>query len=387
MAYEWIVRIASFAEVTVLTGGSRLSAACGLENRENIKLEIIPIRWRGRGTLETAVKLGYVEYFWRARKRIRSLISSRQYCLGHHIQPRSTRYPVPFVGLGLPYIIGPIHGGLAPPPVMRSLQIRESPIYVFRSVDRLRALHDPLLRKSFADSRVTLVSAPYVKNVAPVSLCKDVCILPGSGVDFRAPSSSAEVRDEKGNCEKKLRLVYAGRLVPSKGLELVLRAMAELRDMRITLSVYGTGHAMVAYQQLVTALGIDEQVEWNGFVKQEDLLDSFRAGDVFVFPSLREPYGNAVLEAMLSGLPVICCDYGGPSHIVDHHSGIRVPLGTLEEMSRGFASAVRAYLDAPELVASHGECAHQRAVNLFAWDILQKRMQTVYEFAARSGCK
>jgi glycosyltransferase involved in cell wall biosynthesis len=113
----------------------------------------------------------------------------------------------------------------------------------------------------------------------------------------------------------RLRLSWAGRLAPGKGLEALLDAVAMLaaeehRD-RIELVVLGDGPSRSSLQAHATRLGIADRVHWLGYVADRlTYLETLEACDVFVFPSPAEGFPKVALDAMAVGLPVLATPTG-----------------------------------------------------------------------------
>ena len=120
-----------------------------------------------------------------------------------------------------------------------------------------------------------------------------------------------------------LRLLYAGRLLEWKGLDLAIHALGELRERGIVVqfTIVGNGPAKTGLQQLAAELGVEECVRWVGWMPQEQLHEHYYQHDALLFPSLRDSGGMVVLESLAHGLPVVCTDRGGPGIIVDHRCG------------------------------------------------------------------
>jgi colanic acid/amylovoran biosynthesis glycosyltransferase len=145
---------------------------------------------------------------------------------------------------------------------------------------------------------------------------RDVVVLP-SGIrlelfPFRGPRPDASA-DE-------LRIVFTGRLVPYKGLDVALRALAglaELGGVNATLTVVGDGPARAESEQLAAELQIAERVTFLGALPRPDSLEEIRRADVMVVPSRTtaagqaEGLGNVVKEALAMGLEVAVSDNGG----------------------------------------------------------------------------
>lgn len=116
-------------------------------------------------------------------------------------------------------------------------------------------------------------------------------------------------------------LVFVGRLLPHKHVDLLLDAMWLLANdgHRLTCRVIGQGPELERLREQARKLRIDDQVEFLDEVEdQESVYALLKAADVFVFPSVREGFGMSVLEAIACGLPVVT------SSSADNHSRILV---------------------------------------------------------------
>jgi len=112
--------------------------------------------------------------------------------------------------------------------------------------------------------------------------------------------------------------VTAGRLVPEKDHETMLRALAiHRRTCDSRLIVFGTGIMMPRLKALVTELGLAEAVDFQGF--HSNVLPYFRRADAFLLSSSSEGFGNVIVEALGCGTPVIStrCEHG-PAEILDN---------------------------------------------------------------------
>ena len=122
----------------------------------------------------------------------------------------------------------------------------------------------------------------------------------------------------------RLRLAWAGRLAPGKGLEVLVDALGilvaeEAEGHRVELVILGDGPARASLEARATRLGVGDRIHWLGFIADRPTyLDALASCDLFVFPSPAEGFPKVVLDAMAVGLPVIA-------------SG----AGSLAELSRG----------------------------------------------------
>lgn len=133
------------------------------------------------------------------------------------------------------------------------------------------------------------------------------------------------------------RILYAGNLVPSKGVDILLRAYAQLRERGTvaTLKLLGEGSAESALRTLAATLG-GSGVEWSRFVPQDRMPAEYGAATVTVLPSRgnAEGLGLSLVEALLSGSAVIGSTAGGiPEVITDGRTGLLVPDGDVPALT------------------------------------------------------
>lgn len=159
-------------------------------------------------------------------------------------------------------------------------------------------------------------------------------------------------------------VVYAGVLIPRKGVDLLLKAFAELDHPRARLHLVGGAENSAYAESLRRAaaeLGISERAHFAGVVSQRELAGYFAAARVMVLPSLSEGLGRVVVEAMLLGTPVIGSRVGGiPDMIVDGENGYLVEAGNEAELT---AALRRIYA---QDVSAMGEKARAFAEDFFS---------------------
>ena len=105
-------------------------------------------------------------------------------------------------------------------------------------------------------------------------------------------------------------ITYAGRLGPEKNIEVLLRAVATLRDSGVAaeLAIAGHGSHEPILRALATELRIDQQVRFFGTLAQDELARLLRISDTFAIMSTSETQSMVLLQAMASGVPVVAAD-------------------------------------------------------------------------------
>jgi glycosyltransferase involved in cell wall biosynthesis len=141
-------------------------------------------------------------------------------------------------------------------------------------------------------------------------------------------------------------LLYVGRVSREKGLEMLVEAFRELVDTgsAIALAVIGDGPYR---EEMETALSSYPTL-FTGYLAGEQLQSGYASADLFVFPSATDTFGNVVLEAQASGLPVIVSDEGGPQELmIDGDTGVVFRAGC----KNGLVAAIRLMVSDSERMA------------------------------------
>lgn len=145
--------------------------------------------------------------------------------------------------------------------------------------------------------------------------------VPGVGIDVQRFSSTeadrAQYRRELGIPEDAVLLLSVGELNENKNHQTVINAIA---DLDVYYIIAGKGGSEEALRNTVSKLHLEERVKLLGYRKDIDALCA--VSDIFVFPSFREGLPVSVMEAMASGLPVVCSRIRGNTDLIDEKGGI-----------------------------------------------------------------
>ena len=157
---------------------------------------------------------------------------------------------------------------------------------------------------------------------------------------------------------------YIGRLKRYKGVDLVIRAFAQLADSRVTLEIAGIGDYRPALESLTRELGVESRVQFRGFIPEESKLALLRRAWATVLASPKEGWGISNMEAASCGTPVIASDSPGiRESVVNGETGFLVAHGDVAAM----VGAMRKLAESPSLVRGMGE-AGRRFAEEFSWD-------------------
>jgi len=193
----------------------------------------------------------------------------------------------------------------------------------------------------------------------------------GVDSDFFRPEKRDETFFDRLGCRGDIKFLYVGRVSREKDLDCLIAAFDRLceRGYSACLAIVGDG----PYRHELAARCQDRPIVFTGVMEGEALATAYASADAMVFPSTTDTFGNVVLEAHASGLPVIVTDRGGPAEIVSRHeSGLIVPCAAPEAM----ADAMERLSQSPELRAElrarglrqAAECTWQRVLDQL-WSI------------------
>ncbi|MCL6598869.1 MAG: glycosyltransferase family 4 protein [Alicyclobacillus macrosporangiidus] len=188
-------------------------------------------------------------------------------------------------------------------------------------------------------------------------------------------TQAAEAAERAGR--DKLRLLFVGRLVPGKGVESLLRAVAILRRRGLSVQLDVVGRGSRAYtqhlQRMAQRLGIAHRVRWLGFRRPSAVPQMYLSHDVVVVPSRQESFGLVALEAMAWGVPLVSTRSGGLADFVDHQVAEVIPRTT----GLAVANAVHRIVRRPEAALAYVEEARRRAER-YAWPRVAERYADLF---------
>jgi glycosyltransferase involved in cell wall biosynthesis len=169
-------------------------------------------------------------------------------------------------------------------------------------------------------------------------------------------------------------ILFVGRLHQRKGVDVLLRAMPEVREHvpDARLLVAGSGEREGQLKALKEELGLGDEVEFLGFVPDEDLPDLYARARVFTMPSLYEGFGIVMIEAMASSVPVVAFATGGaPEVIEDGSNGYLADVDTL-------ADRLVRVLEDPAGAAAMGRRGRELVEARYSWRAVARRTAEVY---------
>lgn len=220
-------------------------------------------------------------------------------------------------------------------------------------------------------------SRPMLGALRAYGVQQPVEIIPtGMPHEIFAESNGAGFRGRHGIEVERPMLLFVGRVAYEKNIGFLLRMMANLQRSRpdVCLIIAGEGPAEPALRREAEALGLDDSVRFVGYLDRgRDLLDCYRAANLFVFASRTETQGLVLLEAMAQGTPVVALAEMGTKDVLKEGEGCRIAPDDPEAFARLVAELLATPAEMKSLSAKAVQYAH-------GWraDRMASRMAEVY---------
>lgn len=213
---------------------------------------------------------------------------------------------------------------------------------------------------------LALAQAVVVTSPATMALLARDFAVPASRITVAVPGTDPAPRaDGTGS---PLQLLAVGSVVPRKGYDILVEALAPLQvsDWRLTIAgaLDRNPGTAAGLSQQVQAAGLAPRISIVGAVDQAGLSRLYSSADVFVLPSLFEGYGMVLAEAMARGLPIVCTTGGAAAETAPGEAALKVPPGDVQALS---AALMRVMTDAA-LRQSMAKASWIAGLNLPRWE-------------------
>jgi glycosyltransferase involved in cell wall biosynthesis len=388
IGWEWYSRLAQRIPLTLVTHSRNREA---LTNNgaplANSEVRYIDTEWFAGPLYRLASRLfrssqhsvflvsslDFYLYDWQALRELRRL-SGRPWNLIHAVTPVSPIAATRLYRLGLPLIVGPWNGGLSSPTTFPEIMRQDAAwLYPLRSVGVWINALTGCTRKA---ARILSATKATTESL-PRSCRSRVRSLLENGVDLSL--FQATDWNPAPSSETPLQVIFVGRLVPFKGISMLLEALEWVHDeIAIRLSVVGEGPLRESLQREVNDRGLAGIVEFTGNLGLRQVATRMRQAHLFCLPSVRESGGAVLLEAMACALPVTAVAYGGPAEIVDDQVGRLLSAQGREAVVHDLMSVFHDVVRQPEIWRLKGLAGRQRAVEQYGWDAKIGHALTIY---------
>lgn len=237
----------------------------------------------------------------------------------------------------------------------------------------LRGLHNR--------TQATLAPTQQIQGTLLASGYENVKVV-SRGIDsdlFHPARKDSKLRKEWGLNQNDLAVLYVGRLAPEKNLDLLVKAFRKIQSKKANakLILVGDGPSReklkAAYPDFI----------FRGMQKGKELAKHYATGDLFLFPSLTETFGNVVVEAMASGLPIVAYDYAAANQHLKHGKSALLSAFDKEEE---FVEQACLLAENSSLAKKIGASARKAAVHC-SWEDVTDHLEMIYSKVSLSQKK
>ncbi len=327
-----------------------------VETPENVNFVSIDIAQRPTDSklpVMPYVVVRYQQWLRTALKRAREMHQREPFDVVHHLSWSSLIQGSPFHKLGIPFVMGPVGGGVkAPEAYMSELQHPRGEQIRNRVVDLMR--FNPTTRSVTSNAAFMVATNPETAEVLKkmgVADCR---------ARFDDAVGDSELRDSpiKQSTDGPLRVMWMSRLLERKGLGMALDAISEAnKKAPVVLTLIGDGPDREPNADKIKDL-VDRSLLIDlGWSEQDRIDEAFENNDIMLYNSLRDN-GSAPLHAASRwGMPAVVLDHQGPGFITDDSWAIKVPLSNPQQSVRDLAEAMVTLALDPQLRVEMGKAA------------------------------
>ncbi|QJD94408.1 glycosyltransferase family 4 protein [Mucilaginibacter robiniae] len=310
---------------------------------------------------QASMYLYYIMWQWFAYKAAKALHTQMAFDIAHHVTWGSVQLGSFMYKLPVPFVFGPAGGGQQSPVSFK--KYFESGWGAEEKREKVSAFlmkYNPACK-----SMLNKASAVWVSNHDTATMVKKISSSPVHyTLDAALPSTFFPSQfQHKVTQPGKLNLLWVGRMMPRKGVLVLLEVMEKLKSYPgITLTIVGDGEQRDSLLKSIEEKGLQNTVFWKGKVPFEHVKGFYADCDVFFFTSLRDSCPAQLIEAMAYGMPVVTLNLHGQGIIVNDETGFRCSCDTPEEAINELNKAILTLYNEPALVTSMSKAANAFAL-------------------------
>ena len=309
----------------------------------------------------------YLYWQWQAYRLARKLEQTHRFDLVHHVTYGSIQLGSFLYKLRKPFIFGPVGGGQRAPKAFKqyfgAYWTREwmrdwvSTALQYLNPGFFRAVR--VANRIIVTNKETFQLARQLRPKRPIDRMLDA----GLSASF---IPERPIERKQGDT---LKLLWVGRLMPRKALELTIQAFSKVSsDLPISLTIVGgKGEMADQVQGYLERYEVSSRVTWVGHVSYEQVKEFYEQSDVFFFTSLRDSCPMQILEAMAYSLPVVTLDLHGQADLVSSATGRKVAVRTPDQVITDLAVAIEWLYVYPDERLKMGRAAYAFAQSQ-VWD-------------------
>ena len=380
LGWGWVNAQADACALTVVTRANNRAAIEAAVGRGEVSQSV---RWRYLDLPRVAqaakkMPLGIHGYYalWQRElaRHAPDIVTADGIDVAHHVTFMSPQYSG-IESLGCPSVLGPVGGFQRVPDGFQKVLGADA-------ASAIRSGRNAALTRSRSWRRfIQRVGHVFAANIDTMETVSSYRSGPTELLQIPVTHDVETWPESKGSHPDPY-FVWSGIHVRWKGLELGLRSFAELRRRKVasgaTLRITGQGPATRRFMKLAGDLGLGDAVRFEGMLPRDKYLRLLAGARGYLFTSLRDTTGVALLEAMALGTPCVVLATGGPAAIATDDTCVLVHPTSIPATIQGFAHGMERLLNDGAWAAQLGRAAAERTQAEFSWSAVAGRAREVY---------
>lgn len=319
-------------------------------------------------------------YYWFYRlwqrkvlKFARDMDAIEHFDVVHALNMAGYREPGFLYELSKPLVWGPVGGfQLSPWCLLPSMGLYGMLYYGSRNLINLLQMRFKCTPRQMALDADAIIAATQDNHDAIKQLWQiESTIIPEAGLTTNLSTITIAKRDDK------LKLCWSGQHTPAKTLNILLEALAVIRNKQnVELHVIGQGRSTQRWQKQAELLHLDNVI-WHGWVERSEAWKIMSQCHLFCITSVTDLTSTVLLEALSFGMPVVTFDLFGFSNVVTKECGIKIPVQSKCQVVRDLAAAIDKIAEDDSMRMCMAKAALNRAQD-FTWEGKARQISQLY---------
>jgi glycosyltransferase involved in cell wall biosynthesis len=385
VGWGFIKALAEHHDLWILTEKEKFQAEVEIALQKDPKLaskvQFHFIQKKRNRTLRKIWPPSYYRYYrrwhWDAFLFAQQLHEKVGFDLAHQLTMVGFREPGYLWQLDIPFVWGPVGGiGFFPWRFLTEVGLKGSIYYIgYNCINFLHSHFLPRPKKAAKKAGQGLITATPENQAGALNYwgCNSMVM---TEVGLPCPVSSEISRRAEG---ESLKIVWTGLHVPRKALGLTLKGLSLLdREINWELHVLGKGEKTERWKNNAQQQGIADRCHFHGWLTRQDALSVMQTSHVLLITSLRDLTSTVTIEALALGVPIICLDHCGFSHVVTSECGIKIPVTSPRQVAAEIAASIKQIWGDEVWRQDLASGALHRA-DFFSWEKKAKQIDGIYK--------
>lgn len=381
--WSWIINMRKYNEVFVITRTENkldIEKYCDENNINDIHFFYCDINEK----INLYYKYGkfFMQYYvlWqdKAYKTAKKIVKQYQIDVIHHITLGDFRVIGKMWKLSENFIFGPLGGAQYIPKKLKVYAKKYKGKELYRKAINSFKLIDFRYKKALEKTKKIFCANEETLNFI-TKMVKDK-----SKVELLTENGINQIYIHNRNYSsknKKIKIIWLGRIVYRKGLELLIDAISYIKgDKEFEVNIYGNdqGNEVEFLKQKCKNLNIEKNVNFKGVITHEEINKVYEEADIFVFPSLRETTGTVIFEAMSHGIPIVGLKQNGLKLIATEKTALLVDIEKSSNIAKDFAKNIQFLIDNDEIRCQMSKNSIEE-ISKYKWEDKVQEMAKRYE--------